>query len=242
MPTMTRLEAVGRFHMLHGLLYANIPFVVWGLEALACNSVPTYFRDPLEVLVPEEYLREAARVIENDRSSFYRRIEPFDHVDDYTFPREVSVLVRRNLKNCEYLHTPRTTLRFQPWQIVLIPDHIFKFKTSTPRAQGFAQIKRLPPYRRLRGVMGDIKVPTFLGMLNAIYGTIDFRCRDKDDDIMRRQLEEQADALIMWRIQRDECAEVYSSSTDLPEDLKEIRNGLYPQNRKIFDSKYLLVG
>ncbi|KAK6526492.1 hypothetical protein TWF694_005076 [Orbilia ellipsospora] len=99
-PTMTRLQAIGRFHVLHTLIAKRIPYVVWGLEALACHSVPTFTRDPLEVLVPKEYLIEAAKAITADHYTFYRRIAPFDHVDDYTFANNISILLRRNLKEC----------------------------------------------------------------------------------------------------------------------------------------------
>ncbi|KAF3198869.1 hypothetical protein TWF679_001755 [Orbilia oligospora] len=240
-PTITRRQAIGRFYILHCLVSAKVPFVVWGLEALACNFVPTHFRDPLEILVPREYLEEAAKIIENDKYSFYRRIEKFDHVDDYTFPREVSVLVRRNLRKCEYLQTPKTNIQFQPWQIILIPDHIFKFRANASITQGFAQTRRLPAHLGFRGILANVKVPTFSGMLNSIYATIDSRCVDDGDGVMRAQLEEQAEALIMWRIRRDESAEVYQSIQDLPEDLRSIRDGLYPRGRRFFDDKYLVA-
>ncbi|KAK6499427.1 hypothetical protein TWF506_004055 [Arthrobotrys conoides] len=209
-PTITRRQAMGRFYVLHCLLSAKIPFVVWGLEALACNFVPTHFRDPLELLVPREYLEEAAKVIENDKYSFYRRIEKFDHVDDYTFPREVSALVRRNL-----------------------------MKANAGITHGFAQTKKLSAHLGFRGILSNIRFPTFFGMLNAIYTTIDCRCVDGDDNLVRTQLEEQAEALIIWRIRRDKSAEIYHSIEDFPEDLLSIRNGLYPRNREYFDSRYL---
>ncbi|KAK6351947.1 hypothetical protein TWF718_005095 [Orbilia javanica] len=239
MPTMTRQEAMGRFYVLNSLITEKIPFVVWGLEALACNSVPTHFRDPLEILVPQAYLKEAARAIENDKYSFYRRIQAFDHVDDYTFPREIGALVRRNLRKCEYLHTPQTNLRFQPWQIVLIPDHIFSFQADAGRTQGFPQTRNIPLDFGLRGVLANIRIPTFLGMLNSIYSTMVSQRPVKSSDIVRAQLNEQAETLITWRIRRDDAAEVYRSVQDLPEDLLNIRRGLYPQNRRFFDDRYL---
>ncbi|KAK6338470.1 hypothetical protein TWF730_002533 [Orbilia blumenaviensis] len=242
-PTMTPAEAEGRLQILNTLVSAGIPFVVWGLEALACNRVPTHFQDPLEVLVPKRFLRQAVKAITEDENSFYHRVEPFDHVDDYIFPREISIVVRERLLSCEYLQAKKTLARFQPWQILLIPERIFRFQTEEKDSIGHLyRVGKLPLYCRLKGTLADIKVPTFFGMLNALYETIDHRCYGEKGDEMRAELENQAKLLIMWRVGRDPEAEIYKSIEDLSQDLRDIRFGLYPCNRCSFDSRYLSRG
>ncbi|KAF3906772.1 hypothetical protein AA313_de0205946 [Arthrobotrys entomopaga] len=236
---MTRLQAIGRFYVLHALMAKKIPYVIWGLEALACHSVPTFPRDPLEVLVPKDYLVEAAKAIAADRYTFYRRIAPFDYVDDYNFANNISTLVRRNLKECEYLQATRTLVRFQPWQIVLIPDHIFNFESASPMYPLSDDVVRAPPSFMLAGTIANLRVPGFLAMLNALLTTRWCRCLDVSDDVISKELEEQAMQLIIWHIRRDEEAEAYDSHYDLPKDLQDIRDGLHPWNRSFIDHRYL---
>ncbi|KAJ6260767.1 hypothetical protein Dda_4996 [Drechslerella dactyloides] len=244
-PTMSPRQARGRFSILVSLKAADIPYVVWGLDALACNSVPTLPRDPLEVLVPQKYLARAAAAISNDRSSFYQRIAPFDREDDYIFANQnFSTLVRCNLLICEYLQATKLQSGFEPWQILLIPDHIFNYDTCLNVAFPTVDDIQMPPgcfALEEHDKLKDIHVPGFWGMLNALLSARPMYDSGSVDKQVVAELEEQALLLITWRIRRDGAAEKYMGDSEdyLPADLFEIRNGLRAWNREFFDHHFL---